>query len=464
MRAVPIVLAMALLMAAPARALAGYDGQGAAAGDVKSVSTNPAATLATGGRIQGWASISEIIARLHYHRAHYYGTDPNNDPDRDFAPENAWLMGTSPAFAVRGGFRGDHPDLGWGVSLAFPTGSHLHLPSDAGSRYHIIDGQSLSAYLTPAFSFRPMPRLRAGVGVSLVYAQLTIHRRIDLAPSIAELLGPPAPYPETGLLMGDFSVKGAGGFGYAGSAGVIWEPTSAWSFGLSGITPCRVTMRGTSTIQPSLDFAVTSRGHFAITRTLPPFVNVGAAWHSDGPWDLSLEGQWAGWSSYSTAHVRITGATIKATTSELQSLLNATGLSNNQLVDGVLDQDKTTIEGDRDAVNVVLGASRPIGSTRVRLETGWFQSTVPERFVTPANPDFDKMLLGGSVQFAPVRAWADRLQTQVGAWQFITLGRTVTNSAFGPTEPPASELDLPTGNGRYDLVYTKVGVEGTFRF
>lgn len=445
-------------VALPRSALA-LDGAGASGSDAKSLSTNPAA--AVGGGTEIFFSLTPTLATVHYTR------EPG--PNGPYPTSKANTLGQVPYFAVRydlgpratGRLRPAPSEFGVGLSVSAPTGSSLALPADGPGRYHLISGSSFALYITPALAWRPLPNLRVGAGPSLVIGSLTAHKRIDLAPSLAALSpSQPPPAPEQPALEGEVDVNRALGATATASVGAIWEPFDELRLGIGYIFATDVTMHGRSELTPSLDIAVKADGDFAYTKHLPPFLNVGARWHAGPPLVLWLEGQWIGWSTNRTSHVRISNSQIRGTNADLQTLLLGLGLTQNQLVQGILNRDSDSWNGDRDTGNAIAGVEWRFDEWHVRGEAGYFLSSVPIQYVTPAELDFDSVLLGTGFTWAPERR---RFELGASFDRYLTTRIDVRNSAYSSTAADP-RFQLPSGNGHYEASLTKIAFFGRVKF
>src|SRR5438309_8335842 len=194
------VLLQGLLLLLPATALAGGAGSGipgtggagagAASADTRGLSANPAAAVGAGGT-ETTFDMAAMLLQLHYQRApqdgtSYAGSDSINPApvpyfairsDRPFdgvafdgrqtygygygdryRPGPRPMRGNNVPYSRR--HAGDDARLGVGLSLAPMFGRQVHLPADAAGRYHLVDLNYFTAYLTPSIAFRPMRGLR----------------------------------------------------------------------------------------------------------------------------------------------------------------------------------------------------------------------------------------------------------------------------------------------------------------
>ena len=445
-------------------ALAGTAGVGAAGTSARSLSSNPALAIgARGTEISG--DLQTTLVFLSYRRA---GRDADGDP---YAREKVFLHGEVPYAAVRSDvFRrrgGESGNIGLGFSLALPFSSGANYANDSAGRYHVVDATTYSVYLAPSVALKPIRDVRVGVAPVLAISRLTVDKRVDLAPSLGELLGcdhsvpGDCPDAETGLLEGEFSVKDATGYAPTFQIGAAWdflEGRGTAGFAYTGGT--LTTLKGRSKFTPSLDFNVHSEADFSMTQYLPPIANVGGRWRFTREISGSFEGQWIGYSASKKTVARIENSQLKSDQADVDSLLGALGINEGQLVEGILDKEQHTYRGWQNAWNAIGGIDYDLEIVRVRMETGFLSRATPDRYVSTANLDFDNFTVGGVVEWRP----SSHFSIALAANQFFNGGRKVTNSGYGPTKSSASGLAYPSGNGDYDVSATRVNVVGLARF
>lgn len=457
MRPRAVVSLLALVFPA-SDALAGTAGTGAAGTSARSLSQNPALTIgANGTEVSG--DLQSTIVFLSYRRA---GRDADGDV---YAREKAFLHGEVPYLAVRsdvfkrsGGSSG-HVGLGFSLSLPFSSGAAYR--NDSAGRYHVIDATTFSVYLAPTVALKPVAGLRLGVAPVLAVSSLTVRRRVDLAPSLREMLGEPGPDPETGLLEGEFEVNGARGYAPTYQVGVAYDfldGRGTAGFAYTGGT--LIALKGRSRFTPSLDFNVESHADFTFTQYLPPIANAGGRWRFTRDVSASFEAQWIGYSASKKAVSRIENSRLRATQGDLGALLSALDITEGQLVEGILDKEQYTYRGWQNSWNAVTGVDYDLDRVLVRLETGFFAQVTPDRYVSTANLDFDNFMVGAMVEWRATKA----LSFALAANQFVNEGRKIRNSGYDAGKPSDSGLAFPSGNGDYDVTATRVNVMAHARF
>lgn len=453
----------ALLFLLPVSALAGTAGVGATGETSRSLGSNPALAIGAGGtEIAG--DMQTTLVFLTYQRL---GTDP--DTGNRYGREREFLHGEVPYLGIRSdAFRGrsasksEGGNLGLGFSLQLPFSSGANYSSGSEGRYHVIDATTYSVYLAPSVALRPIAPLRLGVAPVIAISRLSVVRHVDLAPSLRELLGEPGPDPETGLLEGEFKVKDATGVAPTYQVGVAWDfVPGRGTAGFSYTGGTLITLSGTSYFTPSLDFNVTSKADFQYTQYLPPIANAGVRWRFTPEIAASFEGQWIGYSASRKAVSRIENSKIQSNQTDLQSLLDALLLDDQQqLVQGILDKEQTTQRGWQNGWNAVAGTDYHMERVRVHVEGGFFAHATPDAYVSTANLDFDNYTIGAGAE-AQI---AKRATVAVSVNQFFNGGRHPRKSQYDPAKSSASGLAYPSGAGDYTASATRVNVTTHVRF
>jgi len=446
----------------PAGAFGGTAGVGAAGETTRSLSSNPA--LAIGSRGTELAGdLQSTLVFLTYRR---FGTDPDTG-DR-YGQEREFLHGEVPYIAIRSdAFTGSSANkneggnLGLGFSLSLPFSSGANYSGKSNGRYHVIDATTYSVYLAPSVALRPIAPLRVGVAPVLAISRLSVVRRIDLAPSLRELLGEPGPDPETGLLEGEFRVKDAMGVAPTYQVGAAWDfvpGRGTAGFAYTGGT--LITLSGTSYLTPSLDFNVRSKADFQYTQYLPPIANGGVRWRFTPDITGSFEGQWVGYSASRKAVSRIENSQIQSSDADLQSLLDFLGINEGQFVEGILDKEQTTQRGWQNSWNAIAGADYYMERLRVHVEGGYFNHATPDPYISTANLDFDNYTIGAGVE----ARLGKRMLVALNVNQFFNTGRHPRKSEYDPAKSSKTGLAFPSGAGDYTASATRVNLTTHVRF
>lgn len=447
----------------------GGQGAGASSADARGLSANPAAAVGAGGSeaiLDGGFNVLDVT----YDRAPY--RDPN-DPanDRTFERADSLNMALVPYLAIRS----DAPlksvtggKVGMGMSLSVPFGRNVHFAPSHPGRYHVVTADFSTVYAAPAIAIRPIPSLRFGVGPVIGVTTLRLRQRVDLAPTLQELVpgDPPVP-PESGLLEGEVLVRHAQGVSYGVTAGVLLDLGPQATLGLGFVSQQQVDVKGRSRVTPSRDLTLYTKGDFTLTQNLPPIVNLGGRYRLASPWEFSGELQWTGWSVNRYYHLRIEDSEIASSSGDMQQLMDflaAQGfdLNEGQIVENIFDKDQYIARGHRDSYSAIFGAEHGRGTRlKKRVELGFETAAIPDENANVGNVDFDTIVVGAGLTWRP--RGNDRFELGGGITQFILLSRTVRESNF-QTHGTPHEYAFPSGEGKYSAVLTRLAMNAAFRF
>ena len=459
----------------------GGQGAGAAAGDAKGLSANPAAAVGVRGTELAFdAALNYLV--VHYSRAPYEGTDPNNDPDRSFPGVDSTNVALVPYLAVRtdNWFRPvarrgklpvndilHEPNFGLGLSVSVPFGRLVHFAPSNPGRYHLVTADFNTLYVTPAIAIRPARGIRFGIGPVLGLTTLRLRQRVDLAPALQEMdPGDPPPPPESGLLEGEIFVRHARGESFGVAVGTLVDLGDRVTIGAGFISGQQVRVRGQSRVTPSLDLTLYTVGDFTLTQNLPPIANVGTRVRPTDKWELSWEFQWVGWSVNRYFHIEIENSEIRSSNADMQDMLNylaAAGFDVNegQVVENIFDKDQYVTRGYRDTWNTMAGVDyRWSESMTTRFQLGFDRAAIPDENVNVGNCDFDTLVIGAGTTWAPPQS---PVSVGISFSQFVNDSRTIRKSRFA-THGTEHEYAFPSGNGTYGAVLSRFALAFSYRF
>lgn len=447
----------------------GGQGAGASSADARGLSANPAAAVGA-GRTEAIVDGGFLVLDIDYARAPYRDPDdPAND--RTFDPVDSLNLALVPYL----GIRSDSPlksltggKVGAGLSVSVPFGRNVQFASGHPGRYHVVTADFNTVYVAPAIAIRPTPALRFGIGPVIGVTSLRLRQRVDLAPTLQELVpgDPPVP-PESGLLEGEVLVRHARGVSYGVAAGVLVELGPQATIGLGFTSQQQVDVKGRSRVTPSRDLTLYTKGDFTLTQNLPPIVNLGGRYRLANPWEFSGELQWTGWSVNRYYRLRIENSEIASSNVDMQDLINflaVQGFDVNEgdIVENIFDKDQYIARGHRDSVSVIFGAEHGRGTRlKKRVELGYETAAIPEDHANVGNVDFDTIVVGAGLTWRPRDD--DRLEIGGGWTQFILLPRTVRDSRFRTHGVP-HEYAFPSGEGKYSATLARFALNAAFRF
>lgn len=157
-------------------------------GDASSIFFNPAALAGVDSPVLS-AGVTGIVTTGEFAPD---GTRQPTDLDTRTVPVPHVFFGYSPA-----------PDWGLGVGLYAPYGLETTWPvDDFEGRFIGYDNALRTVYLQPTAAWSPSPGVSFGAGLTLVWSEVEVNRRIDLA----ETPLPPTPGVPPGTTFGDIGI------------------------------------------------------------------------------------------------------------------------------------------------------------------------------------------------------------------------------------------------------------------
>lgn len=183
-----------------------------------------------------------------------------------------------------------------GIGFNSPFGLALRWPEASPGRSIVREVSLRTFYFMPAVA----------VNLSEWADGLSLGAGLDLVASGVHL--------ERDILFGtDLGTVTFGGtaFGVGGRAGLVYRPPAlpAWSFGLTYRSPVKLDFSGNvdfdapTTYRPSLP----PDGVAKTSITLPQSLGVGVAFRPIPEWEIEIDGNWRGWSSYDALELSLPG-------------------------------------------------------------------------------------------------------------------------------------------------------------
>jgi len=299
--------------------------------------------------------------------------------------------------------------LSFGLGFYSPFGLGTEWPGDSSLRTLAIESRMTYLTVNPVVAWKITPTLSISAGPTFNYSRLKIRR---------------------GLFSPDdeFTFKGDG-WAYGGTAGILWQPTTNWSFGLNYRSESRMNYGGNSVY---LFGTGTGAGISAPTTAgaiLPQIVSGGISFRPTEKWNLEFDVDYINWDT-----------------------LNSIGLDGTKNLFG---KNLALHLNWQDSWQYKFGVTRYFNNGWF-LSAGYFYSsqTAPDAYYTPAVPDM--ALHTGSIGFGRRGerwSWALSGQLIAGA------GRTV------PAEPTnANPITGASPAGKYEVVIPTVELSVSFRF
>ncbi len=252
-------------------------------------------------------------------------------------------------------FSPDDSPISYGLGLFAPYGLAVDYGRNTPFSTVAIDGELAFITLNPTVAYQVNPQLSLGLGLAINYSDISLTRSLVGAP-------------------GDFFDFEGDDFSLGFNAGVLWQPSEQWSFGLNFRSATELNYRGESranltvplplapgvTVPPGLNESST-RGSL----DFPMNIALGVSYRPTEKWNFEVGFDWTDWDS------------VDVTTLE------------------------GTFFGDVDfPFNYESGFMYQVGVTR-SFDSGHFLSagyiysdnSVPDQFFSPLNPDSNLHLL-----------------------------------------------------------------------
>ena len=163
-----------------------------------------------------------------------------------------------------------------GLGVYAPFGLAMKWPGNAPFRNTGIEGGLDYITVNPVVAYKIHDSLSLAVGPTINLSRINLQRGI-------------------GMIPGDsFRFKGDG-MDYGFNAGLLWQPHSKWSFGLSYRSATEVDYEGTATAEPAPPFP----GSFNSSASVkyPQIVIVGVSYRPTTNWNFEFDVDWADWST-----------------------------------------------------------------------------------------------------------------------------------------------------------------------
>ncbi|HWA74684.1 MAG TPA: outer membrane protein transport protein [Polyangiaceae bacterium] len=179
------------------------------------------------------------------------------------------------------------PSLAFGVGLNAPFGLSLSWPASSPGRAIVRDISLNTLFIMPTVGVnlsRWARGLSLGVGVDLVPANVSLERDILFGSDVGTV------------------ALSATAFGVGGRAGLLYRPRGLrqLSLGLTYRTPVKLSFSGTADFDAPAAYraSLPPDGDARTKVTLPQTLDLGVAFAPVPEWELELDANWLGWSSF----------------------------------------------------------------------------------------------------------------------------------------------------------------------
>lgn len=207
-----------------------------------------------------------------------------------------------------------------GVSVTVPFGLATKYRPGWPGRYQALESELQTININPAIAYRVSPELSVGVGLNAQYADATLSSAIDFGAICLQAARGACPGPQQ---IDGFSEVSGDDWSLGWNAGLAWQPSTDWRFGLTYRSGIDHELEGDATFTvPAAAAPVTAGGAFsdaagAAALDLPASVEAGARWHATPRWTWFASLQWTQWSSLEELRVVFDNAAQSDSVDEL---------------------------------------------------------------------------------------------------------------------------------------------------
>jgi long-chain fatty acid transport protein len=323
-------------------------------------------------------------------------------------------------------------DFTLGIGTYAPFGLATEYSSDAFTRFAAIDTQLKTLYVTPALSWSPSNYFSVGLGLSFVHASGVFSRALCLDP----ISGCTLPLGLEGKVR---ITDTADAFAY--NLGVLVKPTENLKFGFSYRS--RVDLRfDSATAKFAGAFSTPTVKASVSPLPLPPVINAGLFWQITPDWGAELVYEYTRWSEFKNFTATFSPATV--------FLPLGAPISGFKLP-----------EDWRNTSTVRLGGYYAMNKNwELRGGMALEQTPIPNKTLSPAIPDADKLTLNAGVG----SKW-EKLSVDLGYMAVFYKTRRVTNNELEglPATAPLFYAGAP-GKDKYETFNNFVTISLGYRF
>jgi len=165
----------------------------------------------------------------------------------------------------------DYP-LAFGLGAYVPFGLGLEWPENVVFRNLAVEGRLQYYTISPIAAWRINSMLSIAAGPTVNFSTAMLRNGIGLVPG------------------DEFRFRG-NGFAYGAKIGVLWQPHSKWSLGMSYFSPTTVKYRGNSTAKP---FFPQNSGT-SVELEFPQFIMGGVSFRPTTNWNVEVGVDWTDW-------------------------------------------------------------------------------------------------------------------------------------------------------------------------
>jgi long-chain fatty acid transport protein len=277
-----------------------------------------------------------------------------------------------------------------GVGVYSPYGLALDWPASSPGRASVRQAELRTLFITPVWALNLsqwVPGLSVALGADLVPASVRLTRDVLFGTDVA-----------SAALSGT-------AFGLGGRAGITYRPSALpiLCFGLSYHSPVQLDFRGDADFDAPAAYrgSLPPDGAVSTRVTLPQQLMLGIALAPLPAWELELDGNWRGWSSYDRLDIELPNGQVQSSAKDWQ-----------------------------DSLTVRLGTELTFEERwAARLGAVWDQTPIPSSTLDFQLPDVNRIALSGGFGGELTSA----LRADLGVLYVLPKSRS---TGTAPLEPP----------------------------
>jgi long-chain fatty acid transport protein len=322
----------------------------------------------------------------------------------------------------------------FGLAVTAVSGFGTDWSTTGSSRYLATQSEVRNVRVNPTVAFKASPHFSVGVGLDYAAGAADLRRQLNITGLNAALGGDTSPDPDG---TGKLDLKGSA-WGY--NLGVLFHPTEQHSFGISYRSKLKTKFKGTLTSTGLKDQSAAVFGgptYVTDVKTTIPFPDIVAVGYTYRPipkLDLSLEAQWAGWSTFKEQRLDFTNETDPVRLA-------------------ILNADNPTPKNWRDTYSFAVGAEyRARDNLTLRGGAYYAPSPVPNSTFDPGTPFLDRI----GLTFGAGYHWTKETSLDFGIAAVFHKNRNVDNDVGASMGASA--------DGKYKSLFGILGLSVTHKF
>ena len=254
------------------------------------------------GEIKGNSLFVTIEPVYEYVSYQKYGVDENGVP---FNRVSFHQWAPSPTLAATFELPAN---FGFGIGIYAPFARFADYPSYGAQRFNGVNVTFMTVNATPVISYRILPSLSIGAGVSYVEGLIDVQESTTINPTDPDDISP--------INEAKVHLKNDMGSTYGWTVGLYYKPLYNLSVGLSYISRTFYTLDGKAdiTLSPQVSSLLgvsTITAKSKMIFSMPQMINLGVHFEPTPDWILDVTEQWINWSIFDNIHVKIYDASAQ---------------------------------------------------------------------------------------------------------------------------------------------------------